>query len=384
MKLCAMVGSIIRNIVLTCLIIMVWTVADSWSRPDHAQEPSQFPSLMTSIRANDSLDFCGEPVALEEQEIRERLEKELLLTLWDRPQVILWIKRSARYLPLIEALLKEQRMPDDLKYIAIAESALRPHVGSPKKAIGFWQFMAATGRKYGLKIDSEKDERRNIFKSTQAAVMYFEDLYDLFGSWTLAAAAYNMGEQGLQAEILAQKTNNYYRLYLPLETQRYVFRVISAKIILENPEKYGFQLRQEDLYPPLRFERINIECFQEIPILIVAQAADAHFKRIKDLNPEIRGHFLAVGTHTILIPEGSAQGFHDRFKALVDQWLAERKERIYVVQEGDNLTTIAERFNVPLPVLVIWNRLGRKKYIHPGDRLVIYAPEIKTETDVQE
>jgi membrane-bound lytic murein transglycosylase D len=379
-----MVGSIIRNIALTCLIIMVWTASDAWSQPDHEIEPSQFPSLMTSIRSNGSLDFCGEPVDLEEQEIRERLEKELLLTLWNRPQVILWIKRSARYFPLIESLLKKQHLPDDLKYIAIAESALRPHVGSPKKAIGFWQFMAATGRKYDLKIDAEKDERRNIFKSTQAAIMYFKDLYDLFGSWTLAAAAYNMGEEGLEAEILAQKTNHYFRLYLPLETQRYVFRVISAKIILENPEEYGFHLKQEDLYPPLRFERITIECFQEVPILIVAQAADTHFKRIKDLNPEIRGHFLAVGTHTILIPEGSERGFHDRFKALVDQWLAERKERIYVVKEGDNLTTIAERFNVPLPVLLIWNRLGRKKYIHPGDRLVIYSPEIKTEADVQE
>ena len=379
-----MAGSIFRNIVLTCLIIMVLAAADSWSQPDHEIESSQFPSLMTSIRTNGSLDFCGESVPLEEQEIRERLEKELLLTLWDRPQVILWIKRSARYMPLIEELLKEQHMPDDLKYIAIAESALRPHVGSPKKAIGFWQFMAATGRKYDLKIDSEKDERRNIFKSTQAAIMYFKDLYDLFGSWTLAAAAYNMGEGGLQAEILVQKTNNYYRLYLPLETQRYVFRVISAKIILANPEKYGFRFKQEDFYPPVKFDRITIECFQETPILIVAIAADSHFKKIKDLNPEIRGHFLAAGTHTILIPEGSAQDFQTRFKALIDQWLAERKERIYLVKEGDNLTTIAERFNVPLPVLVIWNRLERKKYIHPGDRLVIYSPEIKTETDVQE
>ena len=363
---------------------MVLAAADSWSQPDHEIESSQFPSLMTSIRTNGSLDFCGESVPLEEQEIRERLEKELLLTLWDRPQVILWIKRSARYMPLIEELLKEQHMPDDLKYIAIAESALRPHVGSPKKAIGFWQFMAATGRKYDLKIDSEKDERRNIFKSTQAAIMYFKDLYDLFGSWTLAAAAYNMGEEGLQAEILVQKTNNYYRLYLPLETQRYVFRVISAKIILANPEKYGFRFKQEDFYPPVKFDRITIECFQETPILIVAIAADSHFKKIKDLNPEIRGHFLAAGTHTILIPEGSAQNFQTRFKALIDQWLAERKERIYLVKEGDNLTTIAERFNVPLPVLVIWNRLERKKYIHPGDRLVIYSPEIKTETDDQE
>ena len=358
---------------------MVWTASDAWSQPDHELEPSQFPSLMTSIRTNGSLDFCGEPVDLEEQEIRERLEKELLLTLWDRPQVILWIKRSARYLPLIESLLKEQHLPDDLKYIAIAESALRPHVGSPKKAIGFWQFMAATGRKYDLKIDAEKDERRNIFRSTAAAVSYYKELYELLGSWTLSAAAYNMGEQGLQSEILAQKSNNYYHLYLSLETQRYIMRAISAKIILSDPEAYGFQYTAADLYPPIQYDRIRLECFQETPIAIVAQAADTYFKMIKDLNPEIRGHYIAAGSHWLLIPPGGAEGFQTRFNMLVNQWLTENRERVYVVKAGDSLSAIAERFKVPLPALIIWNRLAKNKHIHPGDRLVIYSDTFESQ-----
>ena len=265
----------------------------------------------------------------------------------------------------------------DLKYIAIIESALRPHAGSRKGAIGFWQFMKATGRRYGLVINSEKDERRNIFRSTEAAISYYKELYELFESWTLSAAAYNMGEQGLQSEILAQKSNNYYHLYLPLETQRYIMRAISAKIILSAPEAYGFQFSEADLYPPLQYDRIRLECFQETPIAVIAQAADTYFKTIKDLNPEIRGYYLAAGSHWLLIPPGAADGFHTRFNTLVNQWLAENRERIYVVKAGDSLSAIAERFNVPLPALFIWNRLAKNKHIHPGDRLVIYSDSIR-------
>ena len=158
------------------------------------QSPSAWPSLVASVKITEPIDFCGEPVDLASQEVRERLEKELLLTIWDRPQVILWIKRSTRYLPIIEKMLSENEMPDDLKYVAIIESALRPHAGSRKGAIGFWQFLKSTGQKYGLRINAEIDERRNIFASTLAAINYFKDLYQMLGSWTLAAAAFNMGE----------------------------------------------------------------------------------------------------------------------------------------------------------------------------------------------
>jgi hypothetical protein len=347
---------------------------------EHAiSESSSFPPLMASIRITEPLDFCGEPVDLDNQEVRERLEKELLITIWDRPQVILWIKRSTRYLPIIEKMLRENEMPEDLKYVAIVESALRPHVGSHKGAIGFWQFLKSTGQKYGLRINEEIDERRNIFASTLAAINYFKALYAMLNSWTLSAAAYNMGELGLQSEIVFQKTTDYYQLYLPLETQRYIFRIISAKIIFSDPQRFGFRFTEADLYPPLQFDRVHIESFQDTPIQVIARAANTHFKVIKDLNPEIRGHFLAAGTHSLLIPKGAESGFHARLKQLVQQWLAENQERVYVVKEGDNLTTIAERFNVPLPALLIWNRLNGKQPIHPGDRLVIYPNEVSND-----
>lgn len=335
-----------------------------------------FPSLISSLRFSTPLTFCDEGVPIEIQDIRERLEKELLLTIWDRPQVILWLKRSTRYLPLIEKMLKEAELPDDLKYIAIAESALRPHVSSNEGAIGFWQFMKDTGRRYGLSINEHMDERRNVFASTRAAIRYFKDLHKKLGSWTLAAAAYNMGEEGLEVEVLEQGTTTYYQLYLPIETQRFIFRILSVKLIFSNPERYGFYLSEDDYYPPLEFDRIHLDGSQDIPIRIIARAAQTHFKVIKDLNPEIRGHYVTKGSHSILIPKGSAKDFDSRFQDLFTRWVETKKEIVYVVKEGDNLSFIADRFNVPLSALLIWNKLDLKAHIYPGDRLIIYRKDM--------
>jgi len=359
----------LSNCLLLAIILMI--AADAQAAPP---DTARFPSLLSSIRISDQLSFCGEPAPLDRQEIKERMEKELLLMLWDRPQVILWIKRAHRFLPLIEDMLKAERMPLDLKYVSIIESALRPHVGSSKGAIGFWQFMPATAQTYGLRVDSQFDERRNVFAATEAAIQYFKYLHTRFGSWTLAAAAFNMGEEGLAAEILAQGTDDYYRLYLPLETQRYVFRILSAKRILTDPKKYGFEIKNKDLYPPLKYDRIELTLTQETPIRMVAEAAKMSFKRIKDMNPEIRGHYLPKGTHTLFITEGSLKKFHKRFSGLMEIWQANKGKRLYVVQQGDNLSSIANRFNVPLPALLIWNRLSPSRPIHPGDRLII-APD---------
>ena len=212
-------------------IVVLSVLTSSTTITGEPIESARFPSLISSLKIDANLTFCMERVPLEIRDVRERLEKDLMLSLWDRPQVILWLKRSHRYLPHIEQTLKEGGLPDDLKYVAIAESALRPHVGSRKGAMGFWQFMVGTGRKYGLVINRRIDERRNIFASTKAVVQYFKDLYDDFGSWTLAVAAFNMGEDGLMAEILEQGINDYYKLYLSLETQRYLFRILSIKMI---------------------------------------------------------------------------------------------------------------------------------------------------------
>ena len=365
-----------KSLVLLGLVVLL-------SSTVHAEplDTSRLPSLLSSLQLDTPLDFCDERVPLESQEARERLEKELLLSLWDRPQAILWFKRSRRYLPPVEEILEKNGMPDDLKYLAIAESALRPHAGSRKGAIGFWQFMKYTGRKYGLVINGRIDERRNIFASTKAAIHYLSNLYEGFGSWTLAAAAYNMGEEGLMAEIMEQGSNNYYQLYLPLETQRYIFRVLSVKLIFSDPTRYGFRLSEMDYYPPLEFDQVQVQCSADTPIRIIAEAANTHFKTIKDLNPEIRGHYLAQGQHEILIPKGAAKGFLRRYQERLKHWSSNEQERIYRIKEGDNLSAIAERFGVPLAAIIIWNSLDPKKPIYPGDRLIIYRKQQRLDTD---
>ena len=354
-------------------ILLVMGFLFSWPTSFNAlPKPPSDPPLISSLKIDTPLELCNERVPLEIQEVRERLEKELLLTLWDRPQVILWLKRSRRYLPYIEEMLKKNGMPADLKYVALAESALRPHAGSPKGAMGFWQFMQNTGRQYGLAVDSRIDERRNIFASTQAAIRYFKDLYKEFGSWTLVAAAFNMGEVGLADEIREQGIRDYYRLYLPIETQRYILRIISIKLIFSNPKRYGFHLSDEDYYPPLEFDRVQVNCLQDTHLRIIARAAKANFKEIKDLNPEIRGYFLSAGKHTILIPKGAAQGFEARYQALLHDESGDQKEQIYVVQEADTLSSIANRFGVPLSSIITRNRLNPTIAIRPGDKLIIY------------
>ncbi|MDP2645676.1 MAG: transglycosylase SLT domain-containing protein [Desulfobacterales bacterium] len=343
-------------------------------QPDFASE--RLPSLMASIRITPPLAIFGEQVPLDNPDVRERLEKELLLILWNRPQVILWIKRSGRYFPHMEKILKENNMPEDLKYLAIIESALMPHARSSQGAVGFWQFMEETGLRYDLRINPRIDERRDIFASTRAAVNYFKKLYKIFGSWALSAAAYNMGEKGLQAEILVQKINSYFQLYLPLETQRFIFQIISAKLILTQPEKYGFELNDSDLYPPLQFDRIQLEIRQKTSLEHIARAANTYFKVVKDLNPQIRGYYLYQGTHHILIPAGASKGFHERLQEMLKDSQTSDQAHIYIVKTGDSLSKIAGEFNVPLPALLIWNHLDLNKPIHPGNRLIIY-PEQK-------
>ncbi|VFM95583.1 MAG: Soluble lytic murein transglycosylase [Candidatus Kentron sp. G] len=338
-------------------------------------EISRFPSLISAVRISSPLDFCGEPVPLDEPEVRERMEREMLMSMGRRYQALLWIKRSGRYFPHIEKVLEQNGMPDDLKYIAVAESALLPHIGSVKHAIGFWQFMKPTGQSYGLRIDRAIDERRNIFASTRAATQYLKDLHEDLGSWTLAAAAYNMGQRGLERRISAQKTRNYYHLYIPLETQRYIFRILSVKQILSNPEKYGFYLTKKDLYRAPSFDRVRVEVSDHLPVQLIAQASSTYYKRIKDLNPEIRGDSLPEGSHSILVPKGTGSQFHALLAPLAAKYRSTQiaSEQRYTVKKGDTLSGIAKKFGVRVSDLKRWNKkLKGKTHLHPGDTLIIH------------
>jgi hypothetical protein len=334
-------------------------------------------SLNEALVPPPGLAFCKEPVPMDIPDVRERFEKEMLLSLWDRPQVFLWLKRAQRYFPYISQQLRDNNMPEDLKFLAIAESALRPHAGSPKGAIGFWQMLPETARNYGLTVDNRVDQRRELQASTRAAIDYLKDLHGQFSSWTLAVAAYNMGEQGLEAEILEQDVKDYYKLYLPLETQRFVFRILSAKIIFSDPVAHGFDLQPDDLYDPLIFETVEVTCFQEVPIRVLAQAAETYFKVIKDLNPQLRGHYVQEGRHTINVPKGGAKGYHERFESLLATYSKARHDRVYTVRSGDSLSSIANKFDVPLPSIIIWNRIDMKKPIQPGDRLILHPRQLQ-------
>jgi len=325
-----------RNIIVcVCFLILGTNVV--FAEAGKSQENAFISTMISNARITPPVDFCGEKMPVEEAEIRENIEKEMLLFLGDPAQIVLWLKRCSRYMPYIERMLKQNNMPDDLKYVAVIESSLLPHAGSAKHAIGFWQFIQPTGLRVGMTINSEIDERRSIFTSTVAAIKYFKKLYSDFGAWTLAAAAYNMGEEGLRNNIAFQETNDYYHLYLPIETQRYMYKIVAAKLILSDPKKYGFSLEKDDLYPPLDFDRIQVECPDEVPIPLIAKAANTHFKTIKDLNPEMRGKSMSAGTYSFLIPKGGAEGFDTRYKTLLSQWLATSTPKKKEVQSADML-----------------------------------------------
>ena len=328
-------------------------------------------TILNSIRFKGPITFCGNRVPIEQQQVRERLEKEMLLAAWNRPQVVLWLKRGARYFPHIETILKSYGLPEDLKYIPVIESALRPHPSSSKGAVGFWQFLRRTGKRYGLRIDTHVDERRNIFASTHAACKYLKDLNKRFDSYLLAISAYNMGEYALKKEISAQKNNDFFSLYLPLQTQRYAFKIIAAKMIFENQPRYGYYLDKKDLYPKFTFDRVNLDSGYQLPLTLIAESAGVPFKTIKDYNPELRGYYLDRGRYTILIPKGHAKGFKKKFDRAYAEWKKNNTRRIHIVKPGDSLIGIAHKYRMSLSRLLKLNNLSQKRVIHPGDRLIV-------------
>ncbi|MEH0021060.1 MAG: transglycosylase SLT domain-containing protein [Desulfobacter sp.] len=353
--------------------LLIFLPALLWAKDGIGGSPDRHavPPLLETLRFSGDIDLCGQDIPYDRTEIRERLEKEMMLAVWNRPQVILWLKRAHRYFPHIEKILREENLPLDMKYVPVIESAIRPHSRSGKGAVGYWQFLKSTGRKYGLRIDNRIDERRNLFASTRAACRYLKKLHGDFDSWLLALAAYNMGEFGLNTEIEAQGTRDFFSLYLPLETQRYVFKIIAAKMIMAHPEYYGFHLEPRDLYPVFTYSKINFSMNSEVPLSLIARAAETSFKVIKDMNPEIRGYYIEGNKTTILVPKGREKGFKPRFKSLHKAWKQKDRTRFHVVRPGESLIGIAKHYNMNLATLLRLNKFSYKKVIHPGDRILV-------------
>ena len=236
------------------------------------------------------LAFCNENVPIKMFYVRESLERELLTNTFWQSNTLLLLKRAYRWFPVIEPILKKNNIPDDFKYLALIESGFL-NVVSPANAAGFWQFIKPTALRYGLEITEEVDERYNLEKATESACKFITNTYGIFNNWTLAAAAYNMGEFGLKRSLDTQNVNSYYDLYLNDETSRYVYRILALKIIYSQPVKYGYYLRLKDLYPPIPYRIVTVD--SGITNLIdFAKANNITYRILKDFNPWLRNKQL--------------------------------------------------------------------------------------------
>lgn len=245
------------------------------------------------------MSFCGQTINLEDEDIRERLDREILVNVYYQSSTLQTFKRANRFFPAMEKVLKENGVPDDFKYLAVIESNLIQAV-SPAGAQGFWQFMPGTAAEYKLQINNEVDERLNIKKSTIAACRYLKFANDTLKDWILAAAAYNRGIGGVRSDMRWQRTKNYFDTHMNSETSRYVFRILAVKLILENPEKYAYNLKEIEVYKPFRTFSVPIE--ESIPNLAEWSIEKGiNYKILIKLNPWILSNKLTVKDNAFYI-----------------------------------------------------------------------------------
>lgn len=244
-----------------------------------------------AVKIPESVSFAGESMPLDRFDVKESLDRELLSNAYFHSQTIRYIKLAPRYFSIIEPILKEKGIPDDFKYLAVAESGFNPSAVSYAQAIGFWQFMKGTALDYGLEVSTLVDERYHVEKSTYAACDYLLDSYKKFGSWTLVAASYNGGMAGVSRQMVRQNNEDYYDLLFVSETSRYVFRIVALKIIMENPEQYNFIISDKEKYPIIKTKEIEIngkvENFADF-----ALDNGISYKQLKDFNPWLRDDYL--------------------------------------------------------------------------------------------
>jgi hypothetical protein len=267
---------------------------------------SLFPQdyKIISPKIPDNITIFGEGIPLDNFEVYERVDREILVNTYWHSATILAIKRAERWFPVIEPILKQNNIPDDFKYLAVVESNLE-NVVSPAGATGYWQFIKSAAKQYGLEVTEEVDERYDVIKSTEAACKYLNTAYQMFGNWTMSASSYNAGMSGIDKWSGLQKTTNYWNLVLGSETSRYVSRIIAMKLIMENPSAYGYDLKEEDLYKPLKFKEVELNTsvndFAEY-----ASSIGVNYKTLKFYNPWLRDTKLKIKsgvTYKIKVPE---------------------------------------------------------------------------------
>jgi len=298
----------------TVLIGVALLFSNAIQEPQQEDETPAGGSAVVQVQSNDykvhaialpeTIDFAGESVPLDNPDIRERLDRELLVNTYWQSNMLIMIKRAQKYFPIIEPMLEEYGLPDDFKYLAIAESGL-DNVRSPAGAAGFWQFLKVTGREYGLEVNDYVDERYHLEKATKVAADYLKKSKKRFGSWTSAAGAYNAGNAGISKQMKRQGVDDYYDLLLNKETSRYVFRILAFKEIVGDPEKYGFHIDEKEFYTLVPTYKVKVDT-AVTDFAGFAKRFDINYKILKIHNPWLRDTFLKNASgkeYHIEIPE---------------------------------------------------------------------------------
>lgn len=285
--------------------VFLFSVLTGCSGTSRHQPDSLGTHLFTPVELPENLTFAGEEVPMDYFDVRENLDRELLSTVYFHSQTIRYIKNAPRYFSIVEPILKSNGIPEDFKYLCVAESGFDVRAVSPAKAVGLWQILESTAKENGLEINSEVDERYHIEKSTEAACRILKSAYQKYGSWSLVAASYNGGRAGVDRQMAIQKAKSYYDLLFVEETTRYVFRILALKLVMEDPEEYGFQVNKEQLYPIVETKTIEING----PVTDWATFAidmGISYKTLKMFNPWLRESFLknpTRKTYTLKIPK---------------------------------------------------------------------------------
>lgn len=287
------------------IIINVFTFSSPDKSPKKNENEITDENFMAfAPKIPQSVDFAGEKMPIENFDVYQSLDYEILKVMYWHSEMILYLKRKYEVFKIVEPILKANGIPEDFKYLLVAESGM-VNVVSPAKAAGYWQFMKSTGKEYGLEINDEVDERYNLEKSTVAACQYLKDSYKIFGNWTSAAASYNIGRGRMQTEIKRQKQNSFYNLKLYTETSRYLYRIVAYKLIMSNPKKFGFNIDESSAYKSAKTKVVTVK--SEIPNLIdFALEYNTNYKVLKLLNPWLRSDKLTNSsqkTYYIRVPD---------------------------------------------------------------------------------
>jgi len=313
-------------IIAVCMVAAVlaatgcWAINKSHDEPDPT--PNQYANTITAPPVPQSMTFAGEEVPLDVYWVREALDRELIINCYQHSKTLRIIKLSSRIFPVIEKILKEEGVPDDFKYLCVAESGLE-NVTSPAKAGGYWQFIPSTAKVYGLEVSTDVDERCHLEKSPRAACRYLKKMKNQFGSWTMAAAGYNRGDGGLQAAVDDQQVHNYWDIWLNSETSRYVYRILSFKLIFENPKAYGVTICPSQMYHPVETKTVTVT--STIPSL--PRFAEEHhitYRELRNLNPWINNNRLTVASgksYKIEIPTTPKAYYRDLYKHCENPYL---------------------------------------------------------------